>query len=149
MLAVRAKALLEGRFAPSVDDVVELAEPILKHRMALTFAARADGETIDVTMGYYNVIWQGDANAMAISCLAHAATPPFIVNVTGRSILRVRDLAARFGAGGSLRWALINELSVSPLNGGSALKHSWWMQPSAYRSVRRSTALPFACSGAM
>ena len=46
MLAVRARALLEGRYAPSVDDVVELAEPILKHRMALTFAARADGETI-------------------------------------------------------------------------------------------------------
>jgi MoxR-like ATPase len=46
MLAVRARALLDGRYAPSVDDVVDLAEPILKHRMALTFAARADGETI-------------------------------------------------------------------------------------------------------
>ncbi|MFZ0846463.1 MAG: AAA family ATPase, partial [Pseudolabrys sp.] len=46
MLAVRARALLDGRFAPSVDDVLELAEPILKHRMALTFAARAEGETI-------------------------------------------------------------------------------------------------------
>jgi MoxR-like ATPase len=47
MLAVRARALLEGRFAPSVDDVADLAGPVLKHRMALTFAARADGETID------------------------------------------------------------------------------------------------------
>src|SRR5690242_15378357 len=37
MLAVRARALLDGRFAPSVDDVLELAEPVLKHRMALTF----------------------------------------------------------------------------------------------------------------
>src|SRR6516165_5896524 len=45
MLAVRAKALIEGRLAPSVDDVVALAEPVLKHRMALTFAARAEGET--------------------------------------------------------------------------------------------------------
>jgi MoxR-like ATPase len=45
MLAVRAKALIDGRLAPSVDDVVALAEPILKHRMALTFAARAEGET--------------------------------------------------------------------------------------------------------
>ena len=43
MLAVRAKALIDGRLAPSVDDVVELAEPVLKHRMALTFAARAEG----------------------------------------------------------------------------------------------------------
>ncbi len=46
MLAVRARALLEGRLAPSRADVVALAEPILKHRMALTFAARADGETV-------------------------------------------------------------------------------------------------------
>jgi MoxR-like ATPase len=47
MLAVRARALLDGRLAPSVDDVLELAEPVLKHRMALTFAARADGATIE------------------------------------------------------------------------------------------------------
>ncbi len=47
MLAVRARALLEGRLAPSIDDVVDLAEPVLKHRMALTFSARAEGETIE------------------------------------------------------------------------------------------------------
>ena len=46
MLAVRARALLQGRLAPSVDDVAALAEPVLKHRMALSFAARADGETL-------------------------------------------------------------------------------------------------------
>jgi MoxR-like ATPase len=46
MLAVRARALLDNRFAPSIDDVLELAEPVLKHRMALTFAARAEGETV-------------------------------------------------------------------------------------------------------
>jgi MoxR-like ATPase len=45
-LAVRARALIEGRFAPSVDDVVALAPPILRHRMALNFAARADGVTM-------------------------------------------------------------------------------------------------------
>ncbi len=47
MLATRARALIDGRLAPSVDDVAALAEPILKHRMALTFAARADGDTIN------------------------------------------------------------------------------------------------------
>jgi len=47
MLAARARALLDGRFAPSVDDVVALAAPVLRHRMALTFAARADGMTVD------------------------------------------------------------------------------------------------------
>ena len=46
MLAVRARALIDGRLAPSIDDVLDLAEPVLKHRMALTFQARAEGRTI-------------------------------------------------------------------------------------------------------
>jgi MoxR-like ATPase len=46
MLAVRAKALIDGRLAPSVDDVIALADPILRHRMALTFAARAEGQDL-------------------------------------------------------------------------------------------------------
>jgi MoxR-like ATPase len=47
MLACRARALLGGRFAPSIDDVVALAHPILRHRMALNFTARADGVTLN------------------------------------------------------------------------------------------------------
>lgn len=43
MLSVRARALVQGRLAPSVDDVAALARPVLQHRMAVTFAARADG----------------------------------------------------------------------------------------------------------
>jgi len=43
MLGVRARAVIEGRLAPSVDDVLALAHPILRHRMALSFAARAEG----------------------------------------------------------------------------------------------------------
>jgi MoxR-like ATPase len=46
MLACRARALIDGRYAPSLDDVVALAEPVLQHRMALGFAARADGMTV-------------------------------------------------------------------------------------------------------
>ena len=46
MLACRARALIDGRYAPSLDDVVALAEPVLQHRMALGFAARADGLTV-------------------------------------------------------------------------------------------------------
>ncbi|MCA1299313.1 AAA family ATPase [Stappia indica] len=51
MLTVRARALVDGRLAPSVDDVLALAEPVLQHRMALTFAARADGHTIRGLIG--------------------------------------------------------------------------------------------------
>jgi MoxR-like ATPase len=47
MLACRARAVLEGRLAPSIDDVLALARPVLRHRMALNFSARADGVTID------------------------------------------------------------------------------------------------------
>ena len=46
MLAARARALVDGRLSPSLADIEALAEPALKHRMALTFAARADGETV-------------------------------------------------------------------------------------------------------
>jgi MoxR-like ATPase len=51
MLAARARALIDGRFSPSIDDVVDLAEPILKHRMALTFTARAEGESMAAVIG--------------------------------------------------------------------------------------------------
>ena len=46
MLCARARALYEGRLAPSVDDVLALAEPVLQHRMALNFAARAEGMSV-------------------------------------------------------------------------------------------------------
>ena len=46
MLACRARALLQGRLAPSLDDVAALALPVLKHRMSLQFSARAEGETV-------------------------------------------------------------------------------------------------------
>ncbi|MDO8288686.1 MAG: MoxR family ATPase [Parvibaculum sp.] len=46
MLAVRARALIDGRYSPSVDDVKALAAPVLRHRMALNFSARAEGVTV-------------------------------------------------------------------------------------------------------
>lgn len=46
MLGVRARAMIQGRLAPSLDDVYALAHPILRHRMALTFGARAEGITV-------------------------------------------------------------------------------------------------------
>jgi MoxR-like ATPase len=46
MLTVRARALIQGRLAPSAEDVLALARPVLTHRMALTWAARARGESL-------------------------------------------------------------------------------------------------------
>jgi len=50
MMAARAKALIEGRLAPAVADVRALARPALKHRMALTFAAKAEGGTVEAVI---------------------------------------------------------------------------------------------------
>lgn len=62
--------------------LVDIARRVLEHL------------PIDVTTGWVNVIWQGDANRLALQSLAHADTPPFVVNVTGPEQLRVRDVAA-------------------------------------------------------
>ncbi len=56
------------------------------------------GKPIDVSLGHVNFIWQGDASAQALRCLAHCETPTSPINVSGREILRVRDLAAKLGA---------------------------------------------------
>lgn len=55
------------------------------------------GETVDVTMGYANVIWQTDANAIALRLLEHASTPAAIFNIAGPEVFRVRDICERLG----------------------------------------------------
>src|SRR3954467_4802951 len=56
------------------------------------------GQPIDVSLGHVNFIWQGDAAAQALRCLAHCETPTSPINVSGHEILAVRDLAAKLGA---------------------------------------------------
>jgi hypothetical protein len=59
------------------------------------------GETIDLSMGHFNVIWQADANAMALASFERASSPPFVLNVAGSETLSVRSacegFARRFG----------------------------------------------------
>ena len=56
------------------------------------------GQPIDLTMGYFNAIWQGDANSYALSSLDLCASPPAILNVTGAERISVREAAEWFGA---------------------------------------------------
>jgi len=55
------------------------------------------GEPVDVSMGHFNTIWQGDANAMTLRAFEHAAVPPRVFNVTGPEVLAVRSVCERFG----------------------------------------------------
>ncbi len=70
----------------------------LRYGVLVDVALRVrNGEPVPLEMGYVNVIWQADANRIAIECLSRASTPPFIVNVTGAERLSVRSVAAWFG----------------------------------------------------
>lgn len=70
----------------------------LRYGVLLDIAQKVQAsEPVDVSMGYVNVIWQGDACARAIQSLAHTQSPPLALNVTGLEKLSVRMLAERFG----------------------------------------------------
>ncbi len=56
-----------------------------------------DGKPVDLAMGYFNVIWQGDNNAMTLLALEKAASPPLVLNVTGPEVLSVRHVAQQLG----------------------------------------------------
>jgi nucleoside-diphosphate-sugar epimerase len=76
-----------------LNYAVELRYGVLRDVADRVFA----GEPVNLTMGYVNVIWQRDANAVALMALAHAASPPLVLNVTGRPAVAVRRLAEAFG----------------------------------------------------
>jgi nucleoside-diphosphate-sugar epimerase len=65
------------------------------HDIAIKILSR---KPIDVSLGHVNFIWQGEASAQALRCLAHCDTPTSPINVSGHEILAVRDLAEKLGA---------------------------------------------------
>jgi nucleoside-diphosphate-sugar epimerase len=69
----------------------------LRYGVLLDIATKvAHGDAIDVTMGYVNVIWQGDANEVALRSLTVCSSPPLVLNLTGAETLSVRRVAERF-----------------------------------------------------
>jgi nucleoside-diphosphate-sugar epimerase len=55
------------------------------------------GAPVDLGMGWFNTLWQGDANAMTLRCFDHAASPPLALNLTGPEVLNVRETCEKLG----------------------------------------------------
>ena len=103
----------------------------LRYGVLVDLASRiVRGEAIDLRMGHANVIWQGDANDWALRCLARASAPPFVVNVTGRETLAIRDVAARLGAHLGRAPTFTGTEASDALLSNAALAHSLFGAPS-------------------
>jgi nucleoside-diphosphate-sugar epimerase len=85
----------------------------------------ASRQPVDLTMGWVNVIWQRDANSVALRALAACAVPPLVLNVTGSEKLSVRDLATRLG----------QRLGVSPVFVGREAETALLSDASRCRAV--------------
>jgi len=96
------------------------------------------GQPIDLAMGCFNVIWQGDSNAMTLRALDHVAVPPFVINVTGPEILSVRRVAEQLGQvlGKPVRFT--GSESQTALLSNAGLSHRLFGRPrvSAERMIR-------------
>ena len=102
----------------------------VRYGVLLDLAQRvAAGEAIPLAMGYVNVIWQNDANRIAIECLPRASAPPFVLNVTGRETLSVRELAERFGKRLGKRPVFAGVEGPDALLSNSELMHTTFTPP--------------------
>jgi nucleoside-diphosphate-sugar epimerase len=71
----------------------------MRYGLLVDLARKIASDTpIELAMGHANVIWQGDANAMSLVALRHAASPPYVVNIAGREELSVRNVSLALGA---------------------------------------------------
>lgn len=113
MALIRLNYAVETRYGVIVDLATKI-----KHQ-----------QPIDVSMGHVNVIWQADANAMTLCAFADLSTPPFIVNVAGPEILRVRDIAEQLGKTMEIEPILIGEEATDALLNNGTMGHQRYGSP--------------------
>jgi nucleoside-diphosphate-sugar epimerase len=101
-MSVLGRERVLTHFSSSLNIAVSLIR--LNYAIELRYGVLVDiarkvftGEPVDVSNGYVNVIWQADANAMTLQAFDRAASPPFVVNVSGPEILSVREVAKQYG----------------------------------------------------
>jgi nucleoside-diphosphate-sugar epimerase len=87
-------------------------------------------EAVDVTMGFFNTIWQRDANAQALQALDHASVPPRILNITGPELLKVRDVSEQMAARMSRRVSFTGTESNNAILSNARLAESLFGLPS-------------------
>jgi nucleoside-diphosphate-sugar epimerase len=87
------------------------------------------GEPIDVSMGMFNAIWQGDANAMSLAALEHASSPPMILNVAGPELLSMRTVCETFGQMMNKPPTLLGAEAADALIGNGQLAHRLFGYP--------------------
>lgn len=102
----------------------------MRYGVLVDIAAKVKSDqVVDLTMGYFNVIWQGDMNAMSLLCLAHCTSPANIVNLTGPETLSVRQVALEFGKLFGKTPEFSGEEAPTALLSNSALMHDWHGRP--------------------
>ncbi len=89
-----------------------------------------EGELIDLKNGHMNVIWQGDANEIALRALLHCKTPPQMLNVTGPETISVRSVAHQFGRIFEEEPQFVNEEQPTSLLNNASLSHKLFGYPS-------------------
>ncbi|WP_230393773.1 NAD-dependent epimerase/dehydratase family protein [Plantactinospora alkalitolerans] len=87
------------------------------------------GEPIDLTMGHANIVWQGYANEVTLRALHHAATPPFVLNLTGPELVSVRQVATAIGARLGREPVLTGTEAPTALLSNAALCHQLFGYP--------------------
>lgn len=88
-----------------------------------------EGETIDLNMGHFNVIWQGDANAYALAALGHVDSPPWVLNVAGPETLSVRRCAEQLAQLMDCEVKFCGQERADALLSSSALGHRLFGYP--------------------
>jgi nucleoside-diphosphate-sugar epimerase len=102
----------------------------LRYGVLVDLAQRVwTGQPVELTMGYFNTIWQGDANAIALQTLGHASAPPLILNVTGPEQLSVRELAKQFGQLMGKRVNFVGQESAHALLSNAQASHRLFGPP--------------------
>jgi nucleoside-diphosphate-sugar epimerase len=102
----------------------------LRYGVLVDIAQRVrDGKLIDLTMGHVNVIWQGDANAVALQALGWTTSPPRVLNVAGPELLSVRRVAEQFGTLLGQRVVFQGQESAEAFLSNAQQAHRWFGYP--------------------